>query len=660
MIGMFPTKVRTNCWSCDLESTGLLEDLRTQEEPKLWNFGIKRGKEEILFSRDYEKLTQKACKDVRPLEELQAWLDEGNTLVMHNGMNYDGEALAFFGLDISNNYIVDTLFLSWYLDPKRIRHGLADYGEEFGVPKPVIENWEEQTQEEYNYRVMQDCRIQENTWKKHKRYLLNIYGTEEHSWRLIDYLMIKSKHLVNAQRTKWKLDVPGCEELSTELHSDREIRHRELSEVMPEVPTYKDKKRCVKPFKGNGKLSSHGVKWVTFCLEYNIDFNSLEEYKYIGGYTIGNPNSHVQVKDWLFSLGWEPETFVYKRNEDRSERKIPQINVKDSGGMLDPGIELMLDDHPDLRHLKGLGIINHRISIVDGWLRDHIDGYLMAECNGLTNTLRLKHRQIVNVPSDRVPYGGRLRALLIADEGFESLGSDLTSLEDRCKHHYQLPLDPAYVEEQSAPDFDPHLLIAGLADLVTDSQIEGYKAETLDPDMMKFIKKEVRPKGKATNYGCQYGAGARAISRSAKVSMMVAETLHAAYWDANWSIKEIAAGTEVKPCNGYKYQRNPVNGLWYWLKTEKDRFSTLCQGTGSFVFDMWLEQVFVICNERYNRDPQVHGQYHDEFILRTKVGLRDLWTGIVNEAIEKVNALLKMNRRMDCDVQFGTKYSEIH
>ena len=272
----------------------------------------------------------------------------------------------------------------------------------------------------------------------------------------------------------------------------------------------------------------------------------------------------------------------------------------------------------------------------------------------------MKHREIVNVPSERVPYGKELRSLLIAEENYKSLGSDLSSLEDRCKHHFQIPLDPAYVEEQSAEDFDPHLLIATLAGLVTDENVKLFKLNKLNEAMMKHIKKEVRPKGKATNYGCQYGAGATAISRSAKVPLHIAELLHKAYWEANWSIKEIASSTEVKTANGENWQRNPVNGLWYWLKAQKDRFSTLCQGTGSFVFDMWLEQVFVICQRRWGRDPQVQGQFHDEFILKCKASLEDLWRGVVEDAITQTNNLLGMRRTMDCDIQFGTDYSQIH
>jgi len=675
-MSMFPTKVRDSAtlWSCDIESTGLLEHLNEQgESARLHNFGAKQGNTEILFSAAHNSLDHRACPDIRPLSELQQWLTEGHSLVMHNGMGYDGEALKFFGYDVSNNYIVDTMYLAWYLEPRRMRYGLEYYGEEFGIPKPPIMDWINGPQEEYNRRVMQDCRIQEKLWDKLWNMLLTIYGNEVESWRLIDYLMIKSKHLVSAQRTKWKLNIPGAEELSAELHVDKEIRHKELVAVMPKVPLYKDKKRCAKPFKGNGSLSSHGIKWVRFCLQYGIDFNSIEEYKWHDGYNEGNPNAHGQIKEWLFDLGWQPETFVYKTEYDeygkRKERKIPQINVKNSGGLLDPDIVRMLDDHIQLKFLEGLGIVNHRISIVDGWLRDHINGYLIAGIGGLTNTLRLKHREVVNVPSDRVPYGSRLRALLIADEGYVSLGSDLSSLEDRCKHHYQIPLDPEYVKEQSHADFDPHLLIAGLAGLVSDKDIAEFKlglnednspVGKLNKDQFKHIKKSVRPKGKATNYGCQYGAGAKNISRQAKVSFQVAELLHAAYWEANWSIKEIAASTEVKAACGEKWQRNTVNGIWYWLKAEKDRFSTLCQGTGSFVFDMWLEQVFVICQTRWKRDPQVHAQFHDEFILKCKSNLKDLWSEVVMTAIAQTNGLLGMRREMNCDVQFGVSYDQIH
>lgn len=137
--------------------------------------------------------------------------------------------------------------------------------------------------------------------------------------------------------------------------------------------------------------------------------------------------------------------------------------------------------------------------------------------------------------------------------------------------------------------------------------------------------------------------------------------MYKAYWDLNWSIKEVAANTTIIRISDKMWQRNPVNGFWYSLRNDKDRFSTLCQGTGSYVFDVWCNNVIDICNERYGRDPFLSGQFHDELILQVKKGHRELWKDLVGrEAMERTNEQLKMNRELACDVQFGDNYSEIH
>ena len=45
---------------------------------------------------------------------------------------------------------------------------------------------------------------------------------------------------------------------------------------------------------------------------------------------------------------------------------------------------------------------------------------------------------------------------------------------------------------------------------------------------------------------------------------------------------------KTKSVNGSLWLFNPVSKLWYSLRAEKDIFSTLNQGTGTFCFDMWL------------------------------------------------------------------------
>lgn len=150
------------------------------------------------------------------------------------------------------------------------------------------------------------------------------------------------------------------------------------------------------------------------------------------------------------------------------------------------------------------------------------------------------------------------------------------------------------------------------------------------------------------------------VARAAKVALAIGELLHKAYWKLNWSIKEIAANTTVKTIDGQMWQHNPINNFWYSLRYEKDRFSTLCQGSGSYIFDVWLNHVIAICNERYNLDPKLAGQFHDEMILLIKKGTRGIWDGIMSEAMQRVNTQLKLNREIASDVQYGNNYSEIH
>ncbi|QHJ79832.1 MAG: hypothetical protein [Caudoviricetes sp.] len=638
-----------NVKASDIETTGLIHQMMKQEFPRLHNIGY------------IDALTKKeTCIEWTDRKRIQDFLDTGPTLVMHNGMTFDKEALAFLGFDVSKVTIIDTLYWSWYLQPYRPKHGLEGYGEEFGVPKPVIDDWENQTQEEYNFRVMQDCRIQMKLFEQQYLQLLAIYKTPSEVRRFTDYLMSKAKQQVIQQRTRWKLDIPKLHELLEEWKPQVAIKEAALEASMPRITEWALMTRPAKCHKKDGTLSATGAKWKAVCDANKLDWQDPKiVLKKIKGYKEPNAASHAQVKDWLFSLGWVPQTMKYVRNKETGEGKeIPQITTKDKDDNPDicQSVKDLAEENPGagIEHLIGLGVVRNRISIAENWLKNaDEDGYIVAGCGGLTNTLRLKHRGLVNIPSDRVFGGKELRSCLLSEEGYESLGSDLSSLEDRCKHNFQWKYDPEYVKKQLAPDYDAHLAIGVAGGFITEEISQRHK------DGIEKCK--LRPQFKTTNYACQYGAGAATIARAAKCDLKQGEALHAAYWKLNWSIKEVSKNTTVKTIDGQMWQLNPVNGFWYSLRNEKDRFSTLCQGTGAYVFDVWCNEVIAICNERYGQDPKLCGQFHDELILQVRLGTRDLWVKLVGEeAMVRTNAILKMNRDVACDVQFGTNYSEIH
>ncbi len=109
---------------------------------------------------------------------------------------------------------------------------------------------------------------------------------------------------------------------------------------------------------------------------------------------------------------------------------------------------------------------------------------------------------------------------------------------------------------------------------------------------------------------CQYGAGAETIARSCKINLKVAKALHEGYWKLNWTIKKIAEMMVTKKTSdGQMWQRNPINGFWYSLRGDKDRFSTLIQGSGAYTLDLWLFHIKRLAEKR-NLPFVLLGQFH--------------------------------------------------
>lgn len=643
-------------YASDLESTGLLDQMKEQEHPRLHNFcsiDVDTG-ETFLFEHTQRK-------------DIQAWFDEGHTFITHNCKTFDAPALQFLGYDTSKVKWIDSLLLSWYLEPSRMVHGLAQYGEEFGVPKPKIENWEDQTQEEYNHRVVEDCKIQAKLWHRQVARLQELYGKEPGSYdRIVNYLMWKGDCLRMQQDARWKLDEPGAIKLQGELSVKIEDKTKALIEVMPKVPVYAVRKRPKEPFKKNGDLSVAGQKWKELTESLDLPFTHAEDIKVVTEMKEGNPASHVQMKNWLDSLSWFPETFKFVKEEDGSMRQIPQINLKN--GEICQSVKDLIPKCAGIEHIAGLGILNHRYSVVTGFLREQFRGELTASSQGFTNTLRMQHRvPLCNLPSVRVLYGEELRGLLIGREGEVLLGSDMSSLEDRLKHHFQWKLDPSYVKTQMTAGFDPHNAIAVMAGLMRQEDADWYswykkadKSEhnaTLDTKFKSLD--EIRAAGKATNYACQYGAGVKTVARTAKVSERVAKKLHEGYHKLNWSIAKIASMMTTKKTSFGEWQINPINKFWYSLRSEKDRFSTLVQGSGSYLFDIWVFHAKKLADKRglaFN----LLFQAHDELVAGLPDGMQDGYKQLILDAMTAVNNQVKLNRELACDVSFGKKYSEIH
>jgi DNA polymerase I-like protein with 3'-5' exonuclease and polymerase domains len=199
--------------------------------------------------------------------------------------------------------------------------------------------------------------------------------------------------------------------------------------------------------------------------------------------------------------------------------------------------------------------------------------------------------------------------------------------------------------------------MALMSGLITQEEFDQWKAD-VKTDKVKAARKA----GKVTNYAAVYGSGAETLSRNSGLPLQMCKDLIEGYWKLNWAVKAIAEDQCVIVDNfGKTWLVNPINGFAYSLRSDKDRFSTLCQGTGSFFFDMWVD---TILESMYNKFgvKRLNGEFHDEYITSftdTDVN-KSTMKEITEQAIETINKRYFLRRKLGCDVQFGYKYSDIH
>jgi hypothetical protein len=609
----------------DIETNGLLNEL-TKIHVLSWSNDM--GK--VKHTHDYF--------------EMRYVLLNSETLVGHNIIRFDIPAVEkVLGIEVKAR-LIDTLALSWYLHHDRMKHGLEGYGEDYGVPKPVIKDWNTLTPQEYAHRCDEDVKINNRLWRDLDLKLNKLYQDPTEKDRLIDYLTFKLDCAREQEALRWKLDVDKAQAAYDEIMALKVEKVEQLADAMPKRTLTRMASRPKVMHKKDGSLSSHGEKWVDLCKEYKQPETTMQ-FVVKTGEERGNPNSNDQVKDWLYSLGWKPRTYKFLRDKvTGDERQIEQVR---KNGELCGSVKELAEVDPAVDLLDGLTVLTHRAGILKSFLECHKDGWLEASIAGLTNTFRFKHyRPLVNLPGVDKPYGDVIRGCLTCPDGYILSGADMTSLEDTTKRHYMKPLDPDYVEQMSHEGFDPHLDLALHAGVITQDDIDKHNSGERS---LKALRKNY----KVVNYSATYGVGAPKLARETGMSKSEAKTLLEAFWSRNWAIEKVASTLRVRELFNGMWLKNPVSGFWYSLRSDKDRFSTLNQSTGVYCFDSWVKE----CR---GMGLETIGQFHDEIIVLTKEGDEDKTENIMQMSINNVNDAINLNVPLGTDVQFGKTYADIH
>ncbi|MBP8762273.1 MAG: hypothetical protein KBH21_00305 [Acetoanaerobium sp.] len=548
----------------------------------------------------------------------------------------------------------DTLFISNYLFPKLTRYGLEDFGVMFKIPKVVVkkDEWigDVHTDEVFKKLMTERCetdvKINANLWAVLMSRLNILYDNDSTKInKVLSYFAFKSRCAYGQQVNPILIDKEAALNLMDNIGNEIDAKNKALVKAMPKIKNYITKKNPSKLLKKDGSYNNAAWRWFLECERQGVD-KSVESIQILVSEDEPNPNSHVQIKDWLFGLGWQPDLFKTVRDKvSNTVKEIPQIlNDKKE---LSNSLKVLVKANPEIILLENLMVLKHRYSLIEGIINKVDDNnYIPQSLIGVTSTLRFKHGDIVNLPSVLRPYGADIRRLLIAPKGKVIIGCDVKNLESRTRDHCIQPIDPEYVEEMSQEGYDSHLDIAVIAGLLTKEQAEQHKSGEQDYTKERQIAKQL-------NFAAVYNVGAKTLAKNTGKTIKECERLLQGYWERNWAVKKFTDTLKVKECLGSKWVQSEVTGMWLELRSDNDKFSAHNQNLGVTFFDTWV----ALC---MSMGLIIRLQSHDEIMLYCDEGEQDKVFDILDKAAVLANKRLNTNVEIKVDYKYGVSYADVH
>lgn len=412
----------------DLETDGLYDEVT-----KIWCISI-RDADTGIGGLYFDKAAEESNDVGHPLWEgsLQSGLNRLFSAKQLTGQNIIGYDLPVLRkvcgwVPSEKTKIVDTVVLSRLFFPDRLGgHSLASWGERLGYPKGDYSDWTGGLTDEMLVYCDRDTDV---TLKMYHALKEEIKGQRWGESIELEHLVatVIAEQEVNGVLFDKKL----AEDTLAHLHNL--VAEIDI-EVESKIPLLVKAKGTFvsKPFTKTGAYSARAKPYAGMGHNIRGPFQGIE-------YTRTDLNSISQVKKWLGSVGWVPTEYTPTGGGKLTEDSFDSLDDKRLGELMSSRVQN-----------------KHRIGQIQGWV-DVIrpDGRITAAANPLgTNTGRMRHRQVVNVPAVYAYMGEPMRAMFCAGEGNIFVGHDASGLELRMLAHYMN--DPEYTEVLLDGDIHSH------------------------------------------------------------------------------------------------------------------------------------------------------------------------------------------------------------
>ena len=365
------------------------------------------------------------------LKEGLMQLDQSEELVGHNIIGYDIPVIEkLTGFNLFDKTIYDTWIMSQVLNYKRPhKQGLKGWGEHLGYPKFEYEDWSRYTEEMMDY-CARDVKLNTKVYEL----LIGEYNDQKKTKSLIGK-GLRAEHDTAIFEAKvrmkgWLFDTRTAQKLYAQMDKEMKEIEARIHPQLPEMTIWVDKVPKKAKYTKKGAFTAVSKRLITEYLggeePVECEWDPEKEFQrsYNTQVTLGNME---EVKEWLYTIGWKPDDWNYKKVGYEFHKTSPKLTTT--------SLELLGEVGKDVdRYFT----TRSRRSILEGWIKEvDIYGRLHGKMWVIgTPTFRARHEVITNLPTVETAWGKEMRSLFICEEDYQVVGADSAGNQMRALCHY--------------------------------------------------------------------------------------------------------------------------------------------------------------------------------------------------------------------------------
>ena len=400
----------------DIETDGL-------DATKIWCLVAIDPITNVIYKySDYDDNRMSIAEGIRLLQSAEA-------LIGHNIIGYDVPMIKkILGVDLFDIKLYDTWIMSQVLKWKRNhKHGLGGWGQHLNYPKFEFTDWSKYSEAMLDYCI-RDVKLNVAVWKA-----LQLEHQQQSSTKPLISNGLRAEHDTAIFEAKvrmkgWLFDLNAANKLHKEMSDELETIENRIHPQLPEMTIMVDKAPKKAKYTKKGAFTAVTKRLLTEYLGEEPDVNTWNpEQEFQRSYkTQVTLKNMEEVKEWLYTIGWKPDNWNYKKVGYEFHKTSPKLTTT--------SLELLGDVGKDVDRYY---TTRSRKSIIEGWLEAVKDKRLHGKMWTIgTPTFRARHEIIANLPSVEAAWGKEMRSLFICEEGYKIVGADSAGNQMRALCHY--------------------------------------------------------------------------------------------------------------------------------------------------------------------------------------------------------------------------------